>query len=253
MNGPEKASVQDIINGYYRDEERKATVCAECGMAFEDGEIFATGGRYFTAERAATVHMAEMHPDRMASMIASDSRYLSLTGNQKDILRLFSEGLSDGEAARQLGVSPSTVRHQRFMFREKAKAAKAWLALWEMVSGEMERNREAAGSRLLPVHEGAKMMDERYEITEEENRKILRDVFESLDPLKLKVFSVKEKKKIVTLRKIASRFEKGKTYTEKEVNGILADIYDDYVTIRRYLIEYGYLDRTRDGRSYWLV
>ena len=31
------------------------------------------------------------------------------------------------------------------------------------------------------------------------------------------------------------------------------DVYkrQDYVTLRRYLIEYGYLERTRDGSAYW--
>ena len=47
------------------------------------------------------------------------------------------------------------------------------------------------------------------------------------------------------------QFEPGRTYTEKEVNGILRDIFDDYVTLRRYLIEYGFLERTRDCRTYW--
>jgi hypothetical protein len=29
-------------------------------------------------------------------------------------------------------------------------------------------------------------------------------------------------------------------------------VYDDYVTVRRYLIEYGFLDRKDDGSQYWL-
>ena len=95
------------------------------------------------------------------------------------------------------------------------------------------------------------MVDERYVITEEENQKILENVFYSLEPLKLKVFSKKEKKKIVILRQVAAQFESGRTYTEREVNAILKEIWDDFATMRRYLIEYGYLDRTTDGSSYW--
>ncbi len=33
---------------------------------------------------------------------------------------------------------------------------------------------------------------------------------------------------------------------------ILKPIYHDYVMIRRYLIEYGFLDRHRDGSAYWV-
>ena len=42
-------------------------------------------------------------------------------------------------------------------------------------------------------------------------------------------------------------------YSECEVNEILKPIYDDYMTIRRYLIMYGFMERTRDGRQYWLT
>jgi hypothetical protein len=77
-------------------------------------------------------------------------------------------------------------------------------------------------------------------------------VFESLSPLKLKILSSKEKKKIVTLRKILEQFDKGKIYNENEVNQILKAIYDDYPTIRRYLIEYGFMNRSTDCKQYWV-
>jgi len=96
------------------------------------------------------------------------------------------------------------------------------------------------------------MVDDRYSITKSEEEKILASVFESLQPLKLKVFSSKEKKKIVTLRKIASQFEQGRKYTEKEVNFTLITIYEDFATIRRYLVEYGFMERTNDCKEYWL-
>ena len=66
------------------------------------------------------------------------------------------------------------------------------------------------------------------------------------------IFSSKEKKKIVTLQKIIEQFEPGKIYPEKEVNQILKDIYDDFPTIRRYLIEYGFMERSKDCRDYWV-
>ena len=69
----------------------------------------------------------------------------------------------------------------------------------------------------------------------------------------LKDFSPKEKKKIVILGKIAEQFEHGRQYSEKEVNQILKPIYEDYMTIRRYLIIYGFMERTKDGARYWLA
>ncbi|HFI0296359.1 TPA: DUF2087 domain-containing protein [Streptococcus suis] len=32
--------------------------------------------------------------------------------------------------------------------------------------------------------------------------------------------------------------KKGSTFTEKEVNAFLAEIYDDYAILRRYLVDY---------------
>lgn len=95
------------------------------------------------------------------------------------------------------------------------------------------------------------MVDARYEITQQEEQKILSMVFASMQPLRLKTFPPKEKKKVVILRTIAKEFEEGIRYSEVQVNEILKDIYPDYVTLRRYLIEYGYLERTRDGSAYW--
>lgn len=96
------------------------------------------------------------------------------------------------------------------------------------------------------------MVDDRYFISKSEEDKIVVSLFESLQPLKLKVFSPKEKKKIVILRRIAEQFEKDRKYSEKEVNAILKAIYEDYATIRRYLIEYGFMGRTNDCKEYWL-
>ncbi len=56
----------------------------------------------------------------------------------------------------------------------------------------------------------------------------------------------------VILRHIMRFFEKEKTYTEKEISDILKNIYADFVTLRRYLIEYGFFDRVADGSKYWI-
>jgi hypothetical protein len=123
-----------------------------------------------------------------------------------------------------------------------------YLSIYELAMEKTPTDRDT----IVPIHEGAKMVDDRYVTTKDESDKILATVFESLSPLKLKLFSAKEKKKIVTLRKIAQQFETGKVYTEKELNRILKDIYDDYPTLRRYLIEYGFMERSTDCMQYWL-
>ncbi len=247
MMYPESLSIKELETGLR--EENGTFTCVYCGRVFEAGEVFPAGDRFFTAERAAREHAAG-HTDALEQILSAGGKALSLTDNQKTLLSLFSTGKNDDEIAQTLGVTPSTVRHQRFMFRERAKGAQLFLAAWTLAEQGM-KNRKNTAEELIQPHEGAKMVDERYEITEEESRKILENVFTSLEPLRLKVFSKKEKKKIVILRKVAEQFEGGKQYAEPEVNAILKEIWEDFATMRRYLIEYGYLDRTKDGKTYW--
>ena len=95
-------------------------------------------------------------------------------------------------------------------------------------------------------------MNDRYLITQAEAEKIIKATFESLDPPVLRVFPPKEKKKLVVLRVIARQFEPDRKYGEREVNEILKPIYGDYATLRRSLIDYGFMARTLSGTEYWL-
>lgn len=96
------------------------------------------------------------------------------------------------------------------------------------------------------------MLEHSVEISEKEREKILDSTFESLEPLVLSVYSTKFKKKLVILDKIFELFDSDRKYTESEVNGIIRPVFDDFVTIRRDLIEMGYLDRSRNGSEYWV-
>ena len=105
---------------------------------------------------------------------------------------------------------------------------------------------------MMPIHKTATMVDERYAITSQENESILKRYFkEGLDG-RLSEFPRKEKRKIIILRHLLQRFERGRQYTEQEVNEQLAAAFDDYATLRRYLIIYGFMDRQEDGRAYWV-
>ena len=88
--------------------------------------------------------------------------------------------------------------------------------------------------------------------TVEEARAIERRLIVEDSGLKLVRFPKKEKEKLVILKRIAAEFAAGNEYSEPEVNAILRRVYDDYVTIRRYLIEYRFMDREPDGSRYRL-
>lgn len=63
----------------------------------------------------------------------------------------------------------------------------------------------------------------------------------------------KEKKLLVILHWLSLQFEADVIYTEPEVNAILKKYHDDYATLRRSLISYGYLRRERGGQTYWVT
>ena len=68
---------------------------------------------------------------------------------------------------------------------------------------------------------------------------------------KLKSIPSQRKKERIVLEKIAEAFEYDRVYSEREVNIIIADFYDDFCTIRRDMISENLLDR--DAGKYWRV
>jgi len=63
-----------------------------------------------------------------------------------------------------------------------------------------------------------------------------------------------KKKQLLMLQFLAEKFSADEKYTEKEVNEILNQnhTFNDPATLRRLMFGQGILDRTIDGRSYWL-
>jgi transposase-like protein len=239
-------SVDELKNGVRREAETDSYVCLACGRQFPAEQVYPFGDQFFLAEHAAKRHIADEHGGAAAVLIHSDTKYNTLTETQKDLLLRLASGATDREIARALGISEATVRRQRFNFREKAKQAKLYLAQYGQV---FTADRE----ELIPIHNQAAFVDDRYVITGQEREKILKTSFACLNPLVLKSFPPKEKKKVVILTAIAAQFQRNMRYSEREVNEILQPIYPDYAAIRRYLISYGLMSRTRSGSEYWLT
>ena len=61
----------------------------------------------------------------------------------------------------------------------------------------------------------------------------------------------KSGKRIAVLEHIASELSPGAKYPEKELNLVIAKYHDDTAAIRRYMIEYGILERDSES-VYWL-
>jgi hypothetical protein len=80
----------------------------------------------------------------------------------------------------------------------------------------------------------------------EDEEMVLRTFFRSG---RLAEIPMKRTKRRIVLQRIASEFEPGRRYDEKEVNAIVGAFFNDNAALRRYLVDEGYL--ARDHGVYW--
>ncbi len=85
---------------------------------------------------------------------------------------------------------------------------------------------------------------------DDEQRKVLRDYTHNG---RIRQLPRKQIKLIVILDWISTQFESDRKYSEKEVNAIIEQYHPDYASIRRDLVDMGYLRRERGGGSYWVA
>ena len=247
------ASTEELKNGYTHNRQERNYSCLICGETFETGVIYPMDDALYDAEKAAEIHVKTQHPPIFEFLLGLGRIYTGLSAGQEELARLFIAGHSDKEIVALAGAnSPSTVRNQRFAIREKYKQAKVLVALVELMEEQAAQQKKSArqDNKLADFHPTATNVDERYAITQAEKDDILNRYFGADGKLLIKGFPAKEKRKIVIMQKIICDFEANRQYTEQEVNDILKQYYDDYVSVRRCMIEYGFLDRNGDGTRY---
>ena len=192
------ATIEDFKRGYNWSIKEAQFVCLICGEKIGESDT------------DVNTHIIK-HGNPIERLLLLDKKYTGLTEIQKELLTMMSNRYSDKEIAQKLACTESTIRNMRFALRERARQARAFLAVMEL--------------------------------TEEK--------IPTLTPPKLRVFPVREGKRKALLPRFAALFEPNKEYTESEVKRLIKTIYEDDATIRRYLIDYGYLNRTRDGSKYY--
>lgn len=65
------------------------------------------------------------------------------------------------------------------------------------------------------------------------------------DGKQLKSIPARRKQRVIVLQHLLQGFDPARTYTEPEVNDILREAHDDVATLRRELVDYGYMTRER--------
>jgi DNA-binding transcriptional ArsR family regulator len=197
-------------------------------------------------------------------MVIRDQRYLlymlkALADESRlKLLHWMREGeYTVGDLAARLELTEPTVSHHLSKLREAGLVTLTMagnqrfyrinehkLAEFKQLVAEIER--------LPPVPERV-VSDNRWIDAldwDEADKQVLRDytVNGRLRSLPVK----KQKKTLVVLRWVATLFEPGRLYTEPEVNAVLKSVYEpDFVSLRRDLIDFGYLRRELGGGKYW--
>ena len=174
------------------------------------------------------------------------------------ILRLVTEREhSVGELAEKLGLGEPTISHHLARLREVylVNIRTAGTARYYRLNEGMLKNfKEIFATIEKPVVEKETKMDDKEWISalgfSAEDQQVLRDyTYEG----RLKQLPAKRGKTMVILRWLATRFEAGRLYTEAEVNEVIKGVYEkDYVSLRRDMIDMGYLHREPGGGKYWL-
>ncbi|HBW36791.1 MAG TPA: transcriptional regulator [Desulfosporosinus sp.] len=240
------ASFEDLKCGYVQEKDHY--VCLLCGEKIEQGIVYPEDGVLYEASRYMRLHIEKVHLSVFDYLAQLDKKVTGLTEHQTSLIRLFYQGKTDKEVQKAMDIgSPSTIRNHRFALKERERQSKVYLVMMELLK---DKNKHEP--ILLVPPETAKMVDDRYKITQQVSDKLIKTLFPEGPEGPLKTFSIKEKNKLVVLQEIVKRFQNGRIYTEKEISQILKTIYHDFATLRRYLIEYGFLDRTPDGSQYWL-
>jgi DNA-binding HxlR family transcriptional regulator len=148
------------------------------------------------------------------------------------------------QLAAQLGLKPAVLA------RQLEKLAEAGLVRSETKGNHTRYRLQLESARTLAARlaprPAAPALDENIA---EADRQVLRNYL-SADGT-LKELPMQAKKLLVILRYVRDRIEPGRRYTEKQLNERLARFHTDVASLRRYLVDFKFMQRTATGSEYW--
>ena len=181
----------------------------------------------------------------------ADERRLKLVG------LLSQDEHTVGDLAEVLGLSEATISHHISKLRTVGflnLRSAGNQRFYRMRPGALAQVAERVERLEAGEFDAAALADDQAWIDaldiDEDARKVLRNYTEFG---RLTRIPSKQAKLIVVLDWLVTAFEAGRTYTEAEVNAIIRERHDDFATLRRELVEFGYLRRERGGGAYWLA
>src|SRR5918995_3688819 len=150
------------------------------------------------------------------------------------ILGLLAErSLAGHELANRLALTPPTISHHM----RRLVAAR----LVDVVPDAQSRIYSLRTDAIREIS-GSVLSDQVPQPTRDEDDAVLRAFF---DGPRLRQIPASRKKRVIILRRLLERFAPGRAYPEAEVNDLLREAHDDVATLRRELVDYGFMVRDR--------
>ncbi len=160
------------------------------------------------------------------------------------IVGLLSQGSKRAaEIAEALGMHPSDVMRHLEQLTASNVVSEA--------DGVYDLNEKAIESLARGQFEGKRPVYVPEEDRQEDVRKVLKAYLNADGTIRQ--LPQEGKKMLIILHFILDAFSFDANYTEKEVNTILRRFHVDTATLRRNLIDYGFMARESDGTRYWRI
>lgn len=142
---------------------------------------------------------------------------------------------SGKELAEALKLTPPTISHHMHklteagLVRVTSEGTRHTYHLDERPLREAITTSASAATGALPEDEETR-----------DRQKVLRDFF---DGERLKSIPAQRKKRVIVLQHLVQRFAVDTRYSEREVNDLLRPAHEDVATLRRELVDYGFMRR----------
>jgi biotin operon repressor len=146
------------------------------------------------------------------------------------------------ELAEELELTAPTISHHMRKLTEvgivlsRTDAQRQWYRLNSDLLLASRRVPTSVKAASAPEVEGDDDADARF------RAKVIRDFFENE---RLKEIPAQRKRRVIVLQHLMERFSPEVTYREADVNALLRTAHEDVATLRRELVDYGFMQRDR--------
>lgn len=161
------------------------------------------------------------------------------------MLILLAEGEMNGQLlAEKIGVTPATITHHAAKLREASliNERRDKNTIFFSLNDYFIKNSATATENLIYQRVRPEGGPERLQEEDQRTRdSVIKNFFTSDG--KLKSIPAQLKKKLIVLTHMVSRLEKGRKYSEKEMNEFIKEYHEDFATIRREFIMHHFMFR----------